>query len=159
MEHVGNMVWKPRVTVAVVAEQDGRYLMVEENIDGQIRFNQPAGHLEDNESLLDAAVRECLEETAWQFEPQALVGIYRWRSTGPGDTYLRVTFAGRCTHHRAELALDTGIIAAHWLTIEDIRQREPQLRSPLVLASVADYLQGKRYPLDLLVDIEGAAVV
>jgi len=110
-------------------------------------------------ALLDAAVRECLEETAWQFEPQALVGIYRWRSTGPGDTYLRVTFAGRCTNHRAELALDTGIIAAHWLTIEDIRQREPQLRSPLVLASVADYLQGKRYPLDLLVDIEGAAVV
>jgi 8-oxo-dGTP pyrophosphatase MutT (NUDIX family) len=158
MGQVDDMVWKPRVTVAIVAEQNGRYLMVEENIDGQIRFNQPAGHLEDDESLVDAAVRECLEETAWQFEPQALVGIYRWRNAGLGDTYLRVTFAGRCTNYRAELPLDTGIVAAHWLTIEEIRQREAQLRSPLVLASVDDYLQGKRYPLDLLIDIEGAGV-
>jgi 8-oxo-dGTP pyrophosphatase MutT (NUDIX family) len=150
-----DMVWKPRVTVAVVAEQDGRYLMVEEDIDGDMRFNQPAGHLEDGESLLDAAVRECLEETAWEFEPQALVGLYRWRNAHDGDTYLRATFAGRCTIHRPELALDAGIVAAHWLTPEEIRERERQLRSPLVLRSIDDYLLGRRYPLDLLVDLEG----
>jgi 8-oxo-dGTP pyrophosphatase MutT (NUDIX family) len=139
--------------VAVIAEDNGRYLMVEEDVEGQIRFNQPAGHLEDGESLLDAAVRECLEETAWRFEPQALVGIYRWRNTSPADTYLRVTFAGRCTAHQPERPLDAGIVAAHWLTLAEIRARAPQLRSPLVMQSVTDYLQGKRYPLALLVDM------
>lgn len=147
------MVWKPRVTVAIIAEQNGRYLMVEEDVEGQTRFNQPAGHLEDGESLVDAAIRECLEETAWRFEPEALVGIYRWRNASRTDTYLRVTFAGRCTAHQADLPLDTGIVAAHWLTLEDIRKRETQLRSPLVMQSFTDYLHGKRYPLELLVDI------
>ena len=90
------MSWKPRVTVAVIAEQRGRFLMVEEHADGQIRFNQPAGHLEDRESLVDAVVRECLEETAWHFEPQALVGIYRWRNPDSDATFLRATFSGRC---------------------------------------------------------------
>jgi ADP-ribose pyrophosphatase YjhB (NUDIX family) len=153
------MVWKPRVTVAVVAQQQGRYLMVEEDIDGRMRFNQPAGHLEEGESLVQAAVRECLEETAWQFEPEALVGIYRWRNTDTGDTYLRVTFAGACSNHQPARALDTGIVAAHWLTPEQIRERRAQLRSPLVLRSLEDYLQGRRYPLDLLTDIEAGAGV
>jgi 8-oxo-dGTP pyrophosphatase MutT (NUDIX family) len=149
------MVWKPRVTVAIVAEQNGRFLMVEEEVGGQLRFNQPAGHLEDGESLVAAAVRECLEETAWRFAPEALVGIYRWRSASAVDTYLRVTFAGRCSARQADLPLDTGIVAAHWLTLEEIRQREPQLRSPLVMQSLTDYLRGRRYPLELLVDIDG----
>jgi len=149
------MVWKPRVTVAVVAEQNGRYLMVEETVEGQSRFNQPAGHLEDGESLVDAAIRECLEETAWRFEPAALVGIYRWRNASAADTYLRVTFAGRCTAHQPDLPLDAGIVAAHWLTPEEIRQRQLQLRSPLVMHSFTDYLQGRRYPLELLIDIDG----
>jgi 8-oxo-dGTP pyrophosphatase MutT (NUDIX family) len=149
------MVWKPRVTVAIVAEQNGRYLMVEEDVEGETRFNQPAGHLEDGESLVAAAIRECREETAWQFAPEALVGIYRWRNTPLADTYLRVTFAGRCTAHQPDLPLDTGIVAAHWLTLEEIRQREPLLRSPLVMRSFTDYLKGKRYPLELLTDIEG----
>jgi 8-oxo-dGTP pyrophosphatase MutT (NUDIX family) len=148
------MVWKPRVTVAVIAEQDGRFLMVEEDIEGQRRYNQPAGHLEDGESLVDAAVRECREETAWTFEPDALVGIYRWRNPSLTDTYLRVTFAGRCTS-RGATTLDTGIIAAHWLSLDEIRQRQAQLRSPLVLSSFTDYLQGRLYPLELLVDVGG----
>jgi 8-oxo-dGTP pyrophosphatase MutT (NUDIX family) len=149
------MVWKPRVTVAIVAQQNDRYLMVEENVEGQTRFNQPAGHLEDGESLVDAAIRECLEETAWRFEPEALVGIYRWRNVSLADTYLRVTFAGHCTAHQPDLPLDAGIVATHWLTLEEIREREAQLRSPLVMQSFSDYLQGKRYPLELLIDVEG----
>jgi len=147
------MNWKPRVTVAVVAEQQGRFLMVEEHGAGQIRFNQPAGHLEDRESLLDAVVRECLEETAWQFEPQALVGIYRWRNPHSNDTFLRATFCGRCLQRDERRPLDPDIIAAHWLTAKDIRARVDQLRSPLVLRSIDDYLLGKRYPLDILVDL------
>ena len=147
------MQWKPRVTVAVIAEHHGRFLMVEERAAGQIRFNQPAGHLEDRESLVDAAIRECLEETAWQFEPQALVGIYRWRNPYSDDTFLRATFCGHCLQQDAGRALDPDIIAAHWLTADDIRARAAQLRSPLVLQSLDDYRVGKRYPLDLLVDL------
>ncbi|MGW8309929.1 MAG: NUDIX hydrolase [Thiogranum sp.] len=147
------MVWKPRVTVAVVSQRQGRFLMVEENIRGQIRFNQPAGHLEDGESLVEAAVRECREETAWQFEPEYLVGLYRWRNAEKRETYLRATFAGYCTDYRPDLPLDDGVVAAHWLTPAEIQQREPELRSPLVLRSLRDYLKGVRYPLELLVDL------
>ena len=147
------MRWKPGVTVAVIAEQRGRFLMVEEHADGRIRFNQPAGHLEDRESLVDAVVRECLEETAWHFEPQALVGIYRWRNPASGATFLRATFTGRCVEHDLGRPLDTEIIAAHWLSADDIRAHADRLRSPLVLQSMDDYLAGKRYPLDILVDL------
>ncbi len=147
------MVWKPRVTVAVVAQQQQRFLMVEEDIQGVTRFNQPAGHLEDRESLLEAVVRECLEETAWHFQPQALVGIYRWRNSRDGATYLRVTFFGHCVSADTRCSLDHGIVAAHWLTLDEIQSLSGQLRSPLVLRSIHDYLHGKRYPLDVLVDL------
>jgi 8-oxo-dGTP pyrophosphatase MutT (NUDIX family) len=140
--------------VAVVAEQNDRYLLVEENVAGRRCFNQPAGHLEDGESLVDAAVRECLEETAWQFQPEAIVGVYRWRSDRKQDTYLRVTFAGHCLGPLPDAELDTDIIAAHWLSLDEIHARQSQLRSPLVMQSLNDYLQGRRYPLDLLVDID-----
>jgi 8-oxo-dGTP pyrophosphatase MutT (NUDIX family) len=147
------MVWKPRVTVAVIAERQGRFLMVEEMVKGETRFNQPAGHLEDDESLVGAVIRECLEETAWQFQPQALVGIYRWRNADNNDTYLRATFCGRCVSEESGRALDVDIVAAHWLTLDEIRARQQQLRSPLVLQSIDDYLAGKRHPLDVLVDL------
>ncbi|MFQ5645150.1 MAG: NUDIX hydrolase [Thiogranum sp.] len=153
------MVWKPRVTVAVVAERHNRFLMVEEDIRGTVCFNQPAGHLEDNESLTDAAVRECLEETAWQFQPEALVGVYRWRSEEKQDTFLRVTFCGTCTAEDKQQPLDTGILATHWLTLEDIRARAGQLRSPMVVRSIEDYLNGRRYPLELLTDIDQDSVL
>jgi 8-oxo-dGTP pyrophosphatase MutT (NUDIX family) len=149
------MVWKPRVTVAVVAERNGRYLLVEETVAGRNVLNQPAGHLEDGESLVDAAIRECQEETAWRFQPEAIVGVYRWRSDRKQDTYLRVTFAGNCSEHLPESPLDTDIIAAHWLSLDDIQARRSQLRSPLVMQSLNDYLSGRRYPLDMLVDIDG----
>jgi len=147
------MIWKPRVTVAVVAERHKRFLMVEENIRGTVRFNQPAGHLEDDESLIDAAVRECLEETAWQFQPEALVGIYRWRNTAKNDTFLRATFCGTCTDEDKQRPLDTGILATHWLTLEEIRSRSDLLRSPMVIKSIEDYLDGNRYPLEVLTDL------
>jgi len=127
--------------------------MVEEKVHGKIRFNQPAGHLEDHESLVDAAIRECQEETAWRFQPRALVGLYRWRNNKKNDTYLRATFCGECTDFDSEQALDEGIIAAHWMTLDDIRARAADLRSPLVLHSLEDYLAGKRYPLELIVDV------
>ncbi|GMQ88030.1 MAG: NUDIX hydrolase [Gammaproteobacteria bacterium] len=147
------MIWKPRVTVAVVAERHNRFLMVEEDIHGAVRFNQPAGHLEDKESLVDAVVRECLEETAWQFQPEALVGIYRWRRAEMNDTFLRVTFCGTCTAEDREQPLDTGILATHWLTLEEIHSRSDLLRSPMVIKSIEDYLAGRRYPLELLTDM------
>jgi len=148
------MVWKPRVTVAVVTERQNRFLMVEENIHGEVRFNQPAGHLEDNESLVNAAVRECLEETAWQFQPEALVGVYRWRSAENNDTFLRVTFCGNCSAEDRQRPLDTGIISTHWLTLEEIRSRADLMRSPMVIKSIEDYLDGRRYPLELLTDLD-----
>ena len=147
------MVWKPRATVAVVCEQGNRFLMVEEHVHGAVRFNQPAGHLEDDESLVEAVVRECLEETACHFRPEALVGIYRWRNEHKGDTYLRATFCGTLLSEEPDRKLDPDIIAAHWLTLDEIRDRTDQLRSPLVLQSIVDYLDGKRYPLDVLVDL------
>lgn len=128
--------------------------MVEEHIDGAIRYNQPAGHLEDGESLVDAAVRECREETACDFSPSALVGIYRWRHDASGDTFLRATFCGPCSDPREERELDRDIVATHWLEPDDIRARERQLRSPLVLRSIDDYLAGRRYPLELLVELD-----
>lgn len=149
------MVWKPRVTVAAIAENEGRFLMVEEEIGGEQKFNQPAGHLEDGESLCAAVSRECLEETGWQFVPGSLVGLYRWRHPASGDTYLRATFAGACADHDPNRALDDDITAIHWLSVEEIRQRHEQLRSPLVIRSIDDYLAGLRYPLELLVDIDG----
>ena len=127
--------------------------MVEERVHGRVRFNQPAGHLEDNESLIDAAVRECREETACAFQPQALVGLYRWRNDKKNDTYLRATFCGDCTGPDAGQALDEDIIATHWMAIDEIHERASDLRSPLVLRSLEDYLSGTRYPIELLVDV------
>ena len=145
------MIWKPNVTVAAIIEQDGRFLLVEEHTSHGIRFNQPAGHLEEGESLLTAVAREALEETAYEFEPQHLVGVYRWPAPQSDITYLRFAFAGRTLAHHPERALDEGIIRAVWMTPQEISASQAQHRSPLVLRCVEDYLSGKRYPLDLLV--------
>lgn len=149
------MVWKPRVTVGIICERNKRFLMVEECIHGETRFNQPAGHLEDQESLIDAAMRECMEETACQFDPQALVGLYRWRNNDQGETFLRATFCGDCGKRKTGQALDADIVATHWLSTEAIRTLDGrrQLRSPLILRSIDDYLAGRRYSLDLLIDV------
>lgn len=145
------MIWKPNVTVAAVIERDGKFLLVEEETDDGIRFNQPAGHLECGESLLDAVVRETREETRYDFVPRALVGIYNWRHPVKDLTYLRFAFAGEVTGCDPERELDEGIIAARWLSPDEIRASSERHRSPLILRCVEDWLAGRRYPLDLLV--------
>lgn len=144
------MIWKPNVTVAAILEQDGKFLLVEEHTSHGQLFNQPAGHLEAHESLLTAVARETLEEAAYQFEPQHLVGIYRWHSPLSDTTYLRFAFAGRALAHYPQQALDEGIIRAVWMTAEEIRANQVHHRSPLVLRCVEDYLAGKCYPLELI---------
>jgi 8-oxo-dGTP pyrophosphatase MutT (NUDIX family) len=141
------MVWKPDVTVAAVIERDGRFLLVEERIRGKLVLNQPAGHLEDGESLLQAVERETLEETAWRFAPESLIGIYLWRSTR-GHTTLRFAFTGQASDFDAARTLDPPVIATHWLTLEEIRARGAQLRTVLVTRCIEDFLTGRRHPLD-----------
>ncbi|HEU0225136.1 MAG TPA: NUDIX hydrolase [Steroidobacteraceae bacterium] len=136
-------------TVAAIAERDGRFLVVQERAARRIVLNQPAGHLEDGESLVDAVIRETLEETGRGFEPQALTGIYLWR--GPGRrTVLRVAFAGRVGERDESRALDRAILRTAWLGRGELAARAAELRSPLVLRSIDDYLRGARYPLDML---------
>ena len=144
--------WHPHVTVAAVIERDGRYLLVEERIAGRMVINQPAGHLEEGETLIDAVVREALEETAGHFVPESVVGVYRW--TAPdGATFLRACFAGRCTGFDAERSLDAGIVGTVWLTRDELVRARDRLRSPLVLRCIDDYAAGVRYPLRLICEV------
>lgn len=144
------MIWKPNVTVAAVIERDGKFLLVEEETDTGLAFNQPAGHLEEGEALIDAVVREALEETAYHFKPTHLVGIYNWRHPGKEVTYLRFAFAGELRGHEPERQLDDGIVAARWLTLDEVTACRSRHRSPLIGRCIEDYLAGRRYPLDLL---------
>jgi 8-oxo-dGTP pyrophosphatase MutT (NUDIX family) len=139
--------WKPNVTVAAIIEHDGRYLLVEESAEGGTVFNQPAGHLDPGETLLQAVVREVMEETAHAFTPTHLVGIY----LAPGaTTYLRFAFAGRVSGPLPGRALDRGIVRALWMTREEIAAMQARHRSPLVARCVADHEAGVRHPLDVL---------
>lgn len=147
-------VWKPRVTVAAIIEENGRFLMVEEQDAGQRVFNQPAGHLESGESLTDAVIREVREETARLFTPEALVGLYRWIHPQKGLTFLRTTFCGRVTERNSDAELDPDIIDTRWMSRDELTARRESLRSPLVLRSIDDYLAGQRYPLSLLIDVD-----
>lgn len=147
-------IWRPRVTVASVAVSKGRFLMVEEMIDGQLLLNQPAGHLEDNESLTTAAIRECMEETGWSFEPEYLIGIYHWKHPASADVFLRFTFSGQLIQHYPDYPIDKDIHSSCWLQPEEIRGQATRMRSPLVMKSIDDYLAGHRYPLSLLTDIK-----
>jgi len=140
--------FNPEVTVAAIAEHEGRFLMVEERISGRLVLNQPAGHLEDGETLVEAAIRETREETAWRFRPDALVGTYLWRSPVDGRSFLRFAFCGAVDDHRAQQPLDHGIQRTLWVTHEQLLVQGPRLRSPLVLRCLQDYRLGKRQPLD-----------
>ena len=147
-------VWKPNVTVAAIVEREGRFLLVEEETDDGLMLNQPAGHLEANESLVEGAARETLEETAYEFTPQYLVGVYCWRHTDRNVTFLRFAFAGMLGTHYPERALDTGIVRALWLTAAEVRASRGRHRSPMVVRCMDDYQRGTRAPLDLLVHLD-----
>ena len=144
------MTWKPNVTVAAIIERDGKFLLVEEHTSQGLRLNQPAGHLEANESLLQAAVREAREESAYEFHPQHLVGIYRWHSDASDTTYLRFAYSGKILVHHVGQPLDEGIVRTLWMTPDEMRASTERHRSPLVLRCMEDYLAGKKYPLDLV---------
>ena len=150
--------WKPSVTVAAIIAQDGRFLLVEEHTPEGLRLNNPAGHLDPGESIVDGCAREALEETAQPFTPEALVGVYLSRfqrpqahSTEAQDiTYLRFAFCGSVGERQAGRALDTGIVRTLWLTPDEIRASADRHRSPLVVQCMEDYLRGQRYPLSLI---------
>lgn len=144
------MIWKPNVTVAAVVEQNGKFLLVEEETAEGPMFNQPAGHLENGESLFNAVIREVFEETAYRFSPEALLGVYHWAHPRKKITYLRFAFIGDVSDHNAEQALDTGIIRACWLTLDEIRASASRHRSPQVLTCIEHYLAGQRFPLTAL---------
>ena len=145
------MIWKPNVTVAAVIEQRGKFLLVEEKPNNGPMFNQPAGHWEPGETLIEGVVREAREETAYTFSPQALLGIYSWRHLRKDITYLRFAFTGPALSHAPGQALDAGIIRAVWLTPDEIRATQARHRSPLVLQCIEDHLAGKRFPLDIII--------
>lgn len=148
------MIWKPNVTVAAVIERENRFLLVEEETSQGLRFNQPAGHWEPDEKLTDGAIREVLEESAYDFEPEHLIGIYRWHAPQSDTTFLRFAFSGSLCGHHPERGLDAGIVRTVWMTLDEIRATQDMHRSPLILRCCEDYLAGKRYPLDLLVHYE-----
>lgn len=148
------MTWTPHATVAVIVEDDdGRFLLVEEVSSGLVVFNQPAGHIEEDEAILDAVRRETLEETGWQVEPTHFLGLYTYKAPANGVTYYRFCYSARAVKKVSE-RLDDGIIAAHWLTIDEVGLLGEKLRSPLVLKCIEDYRNGRRFPLDVVVDAE-----
>lgn len=144
--------WTPHVTVATVVVRDGRLLLVEEAIDGRQVLNQPAGHLEPDESLAAAACRETLEETGWAVRLSAFIGTYQW--TAPdGTPFLRFAYAAEPVSHDPARPLDTGILRAVWLTPAELKAEPGRLRSPLVWQVVADFLGGQRHPLSLVREV------
>lgn len=154
-----NGFWQPDTTVATVVVRDGRLLVVEEDVRGRHVLNQPAGHLEPDESLHAAAVRETLEETGWQVELTAFVGAYQWTAPAQADgntgcQYLRHVFAARTLCHRPEQPLDAGILRALWLSPEELLAERARHRSPLVWRAFEDYLGGQRLPLSAVAQVE-----
>lgn len=146
--------WKPSVTVAAVIEKDGRFLLVEEQTNGGLKLNNPAGHLDPGETPEQGCAREVLEESAYRFRPTALLGMYLARSvkktTGEDQTYLRMAFCGELGEHDAAQPLDEGIVRTLWMTLEEVRASADRHRSPLVLKCIEDYAAGVRHPLSVI---------
>lgn len=144
------MTWAPHVTVATIIERDNRFLMVYEEADGKQVYNQPAGHLDPDETLREAAIRETLEETGWTVKLTGVVGVNLYTAPSNGITYLRTTFIAEAVSHDADYKLDTGIIEAVWLTYEELVERKNQLRSPMTLQIIDDYRNGRVFPLNVV---------
>jgi 8-oxo-dGTP pyrophosphatase MutT (NUDIX family) len=152
-----SMTFRPDVTVAALAVENDRFLLVEERIEGRLVLNQPAGHLEAGESLLEAVAREAREETAWRFEPDFLLGVYLWRHPHSARATLRFAFGGRVSDFDPRQPLDRGIVRTHWLSRDEIHASAPRLRTPLVSRCVDDYLSGRRLPLEALACVDATA--
>ncbi|MFV1982763.1 MAG: NUDIX hydrolase [Thiohalomonadales bacterium] len=146
------MRWTPHVTVAAIIEKNNKFLFVEENTRNGIKLNQPAGHLEPNETIINAVIRETREETAHTIEPQHIVGIYRWFSKDRDCTYLRFCFYAKVVSFDEKQSLDTGIIKTLWKTENELKKEQQKCRSPLVLQCISDYLAGQSYPMSILYD-------
>jgi 8-oxo-dGTP pyrophosphatase MutT (NUDIX family) len=144
------MIWKPNTTVAAIIEQQGKFLLVEEETADGIRLNQPAGHVENGETLVDAVIRETNEEAAYDFLPEQLLGVYHWRHPQKDITYLRFAFIGKAGHHKPEQKLDKGVLRALWMSPDEIRASQAMHRSPQVLICVEHYLAGQRFPLSVI---------
>jgi len=144
-----NRKWLPRVTVATVIEDDGKFLMVEENIHGKKILNQPAGHLEPGETLTEAAVRETLEETGWHIKVDHLIEFSQWTSPNSQKHYLRSCFAGTAVEFDPNQTLDDGIIQAIWMTRDEVAEQIHRLRSPLVLHHIDHHINGKKTTTDV----------
>ena len=142
------MEWPPHITVACIVEKDGKFLIVKETKDGLTVYNQPAGHLEPNESLQQAALRETLEETAWQVELESALRVTLFTAPGNGVTYLRTTFVAKAVSHCSDCPLDSDIEEAMWLSYEEILDLRDQLRSPVVLSDIEHYRAGHRIALE-----------
>lgn len=147
--------WQPDVTVATVVVRDGRLLCVEEHANGRgLVLNQPAGHLEPDEGLAEAALRETLEETGWDVRLTAFVGAYQWKAPETDRHYLRFAFLAEPLRHHPERALDEGIARAVWLSPAELQAEASRHRSPLVWRVVADALAGRRQPLSVLQQVD-----
>lgn len=148
------MTWFAHVTVATVVAQEDRYLMVHEHTDNGLVYNQPAGHLEENESLSQAALRETLEETGWHVELTGVLGVHLYKAPANGVTYLRISFAAEPVSEKADAQLDHGIVAARWLTYDELLKLKPELRSPLVLTDIERHRSGAIEPLAMVTNIQ-----
>lgn len=147
------MSWYPHVTVATVVYQDSRYLLAHEHTDSGPAFNQPAGHLEEHETLQEAALRETLEETGWQVRLSGLLAVHTYRAPSNGVTYVRITFVAEALARVDGAVLDEGIIDAVWLSYGEVKARQAQLRSPLVLTDIERHRRGKISPLELVSNV------
>ena len=150
MSYRSGRFWQPDVTVATVVVRDGRLLVVEEQVRGERVINQPAGHLEPDETLLEAARRETLEETGWDVTLTAFIGAYQWKAPADGRHFLRMAFAAEPLRHHPDRPLDDGIVQALWLTPAELAAESARHRSPLVWQVVQDFLAGRRFPLQAL---------
>ncbi|MCF4997060.1 NUDIX domain-containing protein [Pseudomonas syringae] len=144
------MEWLPHITVATIVEDNGRFLMVEEHKGGRNVLNQPAGHLDPDETLIEAAVRETLEETGYDVEIASVIGIYLYTAPSNGVTYQRVCFSAKALKHHPDYQLDDGIVGAKWLTREQLMQQRDHWRSELIIRCIDDYLAGNRFGLELI---------
>ena len=148
----------PEITVAAIAEQNGRFLTIEERVRGKLVLNQPAGHLENHETLAEAASRECFEESGWHFEPSHLCGIYTWRHPAKDVTIVRFAFCGRAHSFDPEAKLDDGIERSLWMTPDELFERADRLRSPMVAQAIHDFAKGLTYPLDMFTSVENQLI-